>query len=1034
MPRIAPADAARRVAAVRRIVAWLTAALPLVLFLVVSVTTDATAQPVHGKPIVTRNAHHDRSAPLRSMRNTYTSPRAHPALHGPRSKVTVSARDTSSTTGSALIPTANVNFDGIAADGVAPPNANGAAGANEFVELVDSEFAVYSKTGAVLLSPRATNTLWSGFGGGCQTNNDGDGTVLWDTLSQRWVIQQFSVSTTPYLECIAVSATSDATGVWYRYSFAYTNFPDYPKLGVWPDAYYASFNMYNPAGTTALGAELCAFNRAAMIAGAAATQQCFMATTNGADTFLPASLDGTTPPPAGEPEWFVGLSPTSANALAYRKFHVDWQTPANSTLTTAPDLPVAAFSEACGGGTCIPQAGTTQQLDSIGDRLMYRLEYRNFGDHEAMVVTHAVAAGSSVGMRWYELRPSAGALTVFQQGTYAPDSKYRWMGSIAMDHLGDMALGYSVSSSSLHPEIAYTGRLAGDPAGTMPQGESVIIAGAGSQSGGSLSAWGYYTSMAVDPADDCTFWYVNQYEPTTGAVNWNTRIAAFRFPGCGGTAANDFSMSASPSSVTTSPGGTATSTISTAVTNGSAQSVSLSASGLPPGTTASLSPSSITAGSAATLTLSTAASTPAGTYSVTVTGTGSSVTHTTSVTLTVSGGGTGAIPNGGFETGTLSGWTPTGTASVTTSAPHSGSYVAMVGSTSPTNGDSSIKQTFTAAAGTNELTFWYNVTCPDTLTYDWATATLTDNTTGTTSTPLARTCVASSGWRAVSVAVTAGHSYTLTLISHDDNYPGDATYTKFDDVGLIASANDFSLSASPTTVTVSQGGSGTSTVSTALTSGAAQTVSLSASGLPAGASASFSPPSLTSGGSSTLTLSTVATTPTGTYPVTVTGTGTSATHSTTVTLAVNPAGGLTNGGFEAGTLSGWTASGSATVTSTGAHSGSYTALVGSASPTNGDSYIRQTFTVPAGASQLSFWYDVTCPDTVTYDWATATLTDNTTGTSTTPLPRTCVNPSGWKQVTSPVTSGHSYTLTLISHDDNYKGDATYTTYDEVALG
>ena len=221
-----------------------------------------------------------------------------------------------------------------------------------------------------------------------------------------------------------------------------------------------------------------------MIAGTTSTQQCFLGTAQPEKTALPATLDGTRPPPAGSPEWFVGLSPTTANALAYYKFHVDFTTPANSTLTGPTDLAVQAFSAACGGaGTCIPQAGTSQQLDSLGDRLMYRLAYRNFGDHEAMVVTHSVVSGSSVGERWYELRPSAGALTVFQQGTYAPDATYRWMGSIALDSVGDMALGYSTSSSSLHPGLAYTGRLPGDAAGQMPQGEATIFTGPGSQGG-----------------------------------------------------------------------------------------------------------------------------------------------------------------------------------------------------------------------------------------------------------------------------------------------------------------------------------------------------------------------------------------------------------------------------------------------------------------------------------------------------------------------------------------------------------------------
>ena len=434
------------------------------------------------------------------------------------------------------MPVTSTNFDGTSSTGGLPSDSNVAAGSSQVAEVVNTRFAVYDKSGNLKLGPEASNTLFSGFGGGCQTNNNGDATILWDTLAQRWVFQQF-VAVSPYLDCVAISQTADATGSWNRYSFAFANFPDYPKMGVWPDAYYASYNLFNGSGTY-IGSEVCAFDRTHMLLGASATDQCFTSTSTAStigDT-LPASLDGSTAPPSGEPEWFVGLASTSS--LAYYKFHVDWATPSNSTLTGPTSLSVTAFSPACGGGTCIPQAGTTQQLDSLGDRVMFRLAYRNFGDHESLAVTHSVVAGSSVGARWYELRPSSGALTVYQQGTYAPDSAYRWMGSIAMDHVGDMALGYSTSSSSAHPGVALTGRLFNDPLGTMPQGEQSLIVGGGSQlpatcGGGSCgSRWGDYSGMSVDPGNDCTFWYVNQYLPSDGDGNWHTRIGSFSFPGC----------------------------------------------------------------------------------------------------------------------------------------------------------------------------------------------------------------------------------------------------------------------------------------------------------------------------------------------------------------------------------------------------------------------------------------------------------------------------------------------------------------------
>src|SRR4029077_8428291 len=236
---------------------------------------------------------------------------------------------------------------------------------------------------------------------------------------------------------------------------------------------------------------------------------------------------------------------TPSTPLATWKFHVDWTTPANTTFTGPTTLTVPAYTEACGGGTCIPQSGGGS-LDSLADRLMYRLAYRGFADgHQALVVNHAVAAGTSVGIRWYELRlDAANNPSVFQSGTYAPDASFRWMGSAAMDKSGNMALGYSTSSSTLKPSIRYAGRLAGDAAGTITQAEATIITGAGAQ-GSTLSRWGDYSSMSIDPADDCPFWFANEYIPANGTFNWKTRIASFKFPQCGATVGNDFSISAS---------------------------------------------------------------------------------------------------------------------------------------------------------------------------------------------------------------------------------------------------------------------------------------------------------------------------------------------------------------------------------------------------------------------------------------------------------------------------------------------------------
>jgi hypothetical protein len=384
--------------------------------------------------------------------------------------------------------------------------------------------------------PTAGNTLWSGFGGGCEINNDGDPIAQYDKAAGRWVLTQFSVTnptTYGYLQCVAVSTTSDATGTYNRYAFSYgaTQFNDYPKLGVWPDGYYVTYNIFN--GNSFGGAKACSFDRSKMLTGAAATQVCFQLSASYGGV-LPSDLDGTIAPPAGSPNFLMNFG---TNSLNLWKFHVDFATPANSTLSSPTSILVAAFNPACGGGTCIPQPGTAQKLDSLADRLMYRLAYRHFGDgHEALVVNQSVKVSGTKrsevdGVRWYEIRQPNGAPVVNQQATYAPsDGVSRWMGSIAMDKVGDMAMGYSASSSSLYPSIRYTGRAPTDALGTM-QAENKIVDGTGSQLA-NLNRWGDYSAMSVDPVDDCTFWYTTEYLKASGTFNWSTQIASFKFPGC----------------------------------------------------------------------------------------------------------------------------------------------------------------------------------------------------------------------------------------------------------------------------------------------------------------------------------------------------------------------------------------------------------------------------------------------------------------------------------------------------------------------
>lgn len=435
-----------------------------------------------------------------------------------------------------LSVTAGLNFDGVPASGYQPPDTNGAIGATQYVQWVNTRFAVYSKsTGAKLLGPTAGSYFWQNFGGPCQSQNQGDIVAQYDKAAGRWVMTHRASQTNgSYVECVAVSVTSDATGSYYRYAFPNPfnkYFTDYPKLAVWPDGYYFSAdlqdqnNHFKPKGSM-----VCAFDRNNMLRGNTATEQCFLVPNTTVYSLLPSDLDGQTAPPAGSPNYFVNLDAPN-NALDLWKLHVDWTIPSNSTFTGPTILSVAAFTEACNGGFCIPQLGTSNVVDSLGDRVMYRFAYRNFGTYESLLVTHSVNSGTVAGVRWYEIRdPEANPPTLYQQGTIAPDSKYRWMPSIAQDKIGDIAVGYSVSSSAMYPSIRYTGRVPTDPLGTM-EAENIIKSGGGAELAGN-DRWGDYTSMTVDPVDDCTFWYTNEYYSASSIQSWRTRIASFKFSMC----------------------------------------------------------------------------------------------------------------------------------------------------------------------------------------------------------------------------------------------------------------------------------------------------------------------------------------------------------------------------------------------------------------------------------------------------------------------------------------------------------------------
>lgn len=432
--------------------------------------------------------------------------------------------------------TSGLNFDGVPGVSYKAADPNGAVGATQYLQWVNARYAVYSKTtGKKLLGAVAGNNFWLGFGGPCQNQNQGDVLALYDKAAGRWVVTHRAGQTNgPYLECVAVSVTSDATGSYYRYAFAnpFNNyFPDYPKLGVWPDGYYFSSDLQDAANNfNAMGTLICAFDRSNMLLGTAATEQCFQVLNTTIYSFLPADVDGQTAPPPGSPNYFVNLDPANS-ALDFWQFHVDWTTPSNSTFTGPTILPVAHYWEGCMGGQCIPQLSTTELVDSLGDRVMYRFSYRNFGSYESLLVTHTVNAGTSVGIRWYEIRnPEGNPPTLYQQGTFAPDNNFRWMPSIAQDKVGDIAVGYSVSGSAMYPAIRYTGRVPSDPLGTM-ETEHSIKEGTGAQLPPDWR-WGDYTAMTLDPIDDCTFWYTNEYYSVSSIQGWRTRIASFKFPTC----------------------------------------------------------------------------------------------------------------------------------------------------------------------------------------------------------------------------------------------------------------------------------------------------------------------------------------------------------------------------------------------------------------------------------------------------------------------------------------------------------------------
>jgi hypothetical protein len=462
---------------------------------------------------------------------------------------------------------------------VNPPDPVGDVGPNHYVEMVNLVFAVYDTAGNRLLGPVDTGTLWAGFSVPDCTDPSGDPIVLYDQTTDRWILSQFTTRglddpSLPFYNCVAVSQTGDPTGAYYRFAFITQPdtadggffFPDYPKYGVWRDSYVLTTRDFGTDDE--YGISVYALEKNKLVNGdpkARAVQ--FFLDSNVVpinqigDGLLPADIDGTKKPKNDVPIPIVGTQDdggpygASVDALNVWELDVKWRSTPTASITFKGSLPVSPFDSIfpCGvvpgslppsARDCLPQPGVTdgsRYLDilSYRQRPTWRLAYRNTGAYETMVTNQSVeAAPGAAGVRWYEIRRTGGTYSVHQQGTYAPgDGVHRWMGSAAMDKNGNIALGYSVVNGvDVYPGIRYTARLAGDPLGSMGSlGEGTVINGSGVQTT-TNSRWGDYTSLNVDPVDDCTFWYVNEYYTAAGQASspagWQTRIASFRLPGC----------------------------------------------------------------------------------------------------------------------------------------------------------------------------------------------------------------------------------------------------------------------------------------------------------------------------------------------------------------------------------------------------------------------------------------------------------------------------------------------------------------------
>ncbi|MCY7347395.1 MAG: carboxypeptidase regulatory-like domain-containing protein, partial [Pyrinomonadaceae bacterium] len=469
-----------------------------------------------------------------------------------------------------VMPTPSLTFDGNAqtdnttagAPNVAPPDTIGDVGPNHYVQSVNLVFSVYNKTtGARIVGPLKNSALFSGLPAGSPCRrDDGDPTVAYDQLADRWVITQFGLPTgftTPTFQCVAVSQTPDPTGAYYAYQYLYPNnvINDYPKFGVWRDAYYMTTNEFTNGGAAFAGAGMLAFDRTKMLLGdpSATVIVRRIATSGGV---LPTDIEGFGGPPTDLDHIFLEFRSDEFgdpfDGLRAFRFKPDFVTPANTIFQALPDVALAAFDPRNPTGrTDIEQLGGTN-LDSLSGRLMHRMSYRNLGTQAAPInayvgsftvnasgVAPTSAATYDAAIRWFELRRTANTtISVFDQGTQADTAGTagtrlnNWMGSIALDNRGNIALGYSQSGTTQNADIKIAGRTNNVAAsGTLNEGEALFHDAPGAQTG-NVNRWGDYSAMNVDSDDDCTMWYTQEYHATTSGFGWATRIGKFKFPQC----------------------------------------------------------------------------------------------------------------------------------------------------------------------------------------------------------------------------------------------------------------------------------------------------------------------------------------------------------------------------------------------------------------------------------------------------------------------------------------------------------------------